>query len=382
VAEAHDVERNYPATPRRLEQAREKGQVARSRELSAATSILATALAFSWLGPEFYRHCAALLHGGLVLDREAAFSSTRMLERLAVSSGGTLTALLPLLGAVLVATIAAPLALSGGVFSFAALRVDLARLNPVRGLTNMVSSHGWVELVKAIAKCVLLGGIGALVVMHDWAEMQAMSAQSARNAIPGFGVLMLDALFALAGGLALIAAIDVPYQLWRHRSGLKMSREEIRQEQRETDGDPQQKARIRGVQRAMARRRMMSAVPTADVIVANPTHYAVALEYREGRMRAPRVVAKGVDAVALRIREIGAAHSIPLLEAPPLARALYRHAELGAEIPPVLFAAVAQVLAYVHQVQRFRAAGGLPPTAPNGIDVPAELDPLYRSVAP
>jgi flagellar biosynthetic protein FlhB len=261
------------------------------------------------------------------------------------------------------------------------LRIDLARLNPLRGLKNIVSSQGAVELAKAIAKCVLLGAIGAWTLMNGWAAMQALSVNEARNAVPGLGTLLLDAFFALAAGLGVIALIDVPYQLWRHRSGLKMTREEIRQEQRETDGDPQQKARIRGLQRAMARRRMMAAVPTADVIVANPTHYAVALEYREGRMRAPRVVAKGADLVAQRIREIGAAHGVPLLEAPPLARALYRHAELGADIPAALFVAVAQVLAYVHQVQRFRTAGGAPPAAPRDLDVPSGLDPMQDSAA-
>ncbi|HEY5306999.1 MAG TPA: flagellar type III secretion system protein FlhB, partial [Casimicrobiaceae bacterium] len=280
------------------------------------------------------------------------------------------------LGVVLVATVVAPLMLSGGVFSLQAFRIDFTRMNPARGLTNMVSSQGLVELVKAIAKCLLLGTIGGWLLVQGWAAMQALSVQDARNAIPGLGVLLYDAFLALAAGLGAIALIDVPYQIWRHRSGLKMTREEVRQEQRETDGDPQQKARIRGVQRAMARKRMMAAVPKADVIVANPTHYAVALEYHEGRMRAPRVVAKGVDQVAQRIRAIGAEHRVPLLEAPPLARALYRHAELGADIPVALFAAVAQVLAYVHQVRRFRAAGGVPPVAPSDLPVPPDLDPL------
>jgi len=376
MAEEHDVERNFPATPRRLEQAREKGQVARSRELAAATSAIAAALAFGWLGPGVYGRCAALVRNGLVLDRDASFSTSRMLEQLSTQSADMLIALLPLLGVVLVATVAAPLMLSGGVFSLQAFRIDFTRMNPARGLTNMVSSQGLVELVKAIAKCLLLGTIGGWLLVQGWAAMQALSVQDARNAIPGLGVLLYDAFLALAAGLGAIALIDVPYQLWRHRSGLKMTREEVRQEQRETDGDPQQKARIRGVQRAMARKRMMAAVPKADVIVANPTHYAVALEYHEGRMRAPRVVAKGVDQVAQRIRAIGAEHGVPLLEAPPLARALYRHAELGADIPVALFAAVAQVLAYVHQVRRFRAAGGMPPVAPSDLPVPPDLDPL------
>jgi len=375
MAEQQDVERNYPATPRRLEQAREKGEVARSRELAAAASVLAAALAFAWLGPALYERCLGLVRTGLMLDRAAALEAPRMLERLHHLSIDTLLALLPLFAALLLATIAAPLLLSGGVFSWHGIRPDFNRLNPLRGLAQIVSGNGLVELVKALAKCALIGAIGAWALLHDWSAMQALPMQTARGAIPQLGAQLLGTFIALAAGLGLVAALDVPYQIHRHISQLKMTREEIRQEQRESDGDPQQKARIRQVQRAMARKRMMAAVPTADVIVSNPTHYAVALEYREGGMRAPRVVAKGVDEVAARIRALGAAHAVPLLEAPPLARALYRHTEIGSEIPAALFAAVAQVLAYVHQVQRVRTVGGTPPAPPRDLEVPPELDP-------
>jgi len=375
MAEQQDVERNYPATPRRLEQAREKGEVARSRELAAAASVLAAALAFAWLGPALYERCLGLVRTGLMLDRAAALEAPRMLERLHHLSIDTLLALLPLFAALLLTTIAAPLLLSGGVFSWHGIRPDFNRLNPLRGLAQIVSGNGAVELVKALAKCALIGAIGAWALLHDWSAMQALPMQTARSAIPQLGGQLLGTFIALAAGLGLVAALDVPYQIHRHISQLKMTREEIRQEQRESDGDPQQKARIRQVQRAMARKRMMAAVPTADVIVSNPTHYAVALEYREGGMRAPRVVAKGVDEVAARIRALGAAHAVPLLEAPPLARALYRHTEIGSEIPAALFAAVAQVLAYVHQVQRVRTVGGTPPAPPRDLEVPPELDP-------
>jgi flagellar biosynthetic protein FlhB len=181
--------------------------------------------------------------------------------------------------------------------------------------------------------------------------------------------------YALAGGLALIAVADVPWQLWRHHQRLRMTREELRQELREMEGDPQLKARIRSLQRTAARKRMMAAVPRASVILTNPTHYAVALEYREGAMRAPRVVAKGIELVAQRIREIGAAHGVPILEAPPLARALYRHAELDAEVPPALYTVVAQVLAYVYQVRRWRTYGGTLPAEPVDLQVPPGFDP-------
>jgi len=381
MAEEHDVERELPATPRRLEEAREKGQVARSRELTAAASVLAAALAFAWLGPRVFERCAALVRTGLVLDREQALSAPRMLEQLSTFSQDALIAFLPLLAALLVAAVAAPLLLSGGVFSWHVVKPDFNRLNPVRGLGNMVSSHGLVELVKALLKCALLGAIGAWALMHYWDGMQTLPVLAAPGAARLLGDELAGTFLALACGLGVIAALDVPWQLWQHAKQLRMSREEVKQEMRESDGDPQQKARIRSVQRAMARKRMMAAVPTANVIVANPEHYAVALAYKEGGMRAPRVVAKGVDEVAQRIKALGVAHGVPILEAPPLARALFRHTELGADIPAALFAAVAQVLAYVHQVQRFRTRGGKPPAEPTDLPVPPELDPLTQGAA-
>jgi flagellar biosynthetic protein FlhB len=251
---------------------------------------------------------------------------------------------------------------------------DFKRLNPLSGLSNIVSKHALAELVKAIAKSALLGGIGAWSIVHAWHEMQMLAGQDLPGAIASVGAVMTTAFYALTGGLAVIALADAPYQLWRYHDQLKMTREELRQELREMEGDPQLKARVRSLQRAAARKRMMAAVPKAAVIVTNPTHYAVALEYREG-MRAPKVVAKGIELVAQKIREIGAAHSVPILEAPPLARALYRHADLDSEIPPPLYTVVAQVLAYVYQVRRYRAQGGPAPATPADLDVPSGMDP-------
>jgi flagellar biosynthetic protein FlhB len=381
MAEESDVERDLPATPRRLEEAREKGQVARSRELAAAASVLAAALAFGWLGPQVFNRCADLVRTGLTLDRESALSAPRMMERLGTSSVDTVIAILPLLAALLGAAVAAPLLLSGGVFSWHVIKPDFNRMNPARGLANMFSSQGLVELLKAVLKCVLLGAIATWALMHYWEGMQMLPLLSTPSAAHLLGGELQGTFVALACGLGLIAAIDVPWQLWQHLKQLRMSREEVKQEMRESDGDPQQKARIRQVQRAMARQRMMAAVPTANVIVANPDHYAVALSYKEDGMRAPRVVAKGVDHVAQRIKALGAEHGVPILEAPPLARALYRHSEIGADIPVALFAAVAQVLAYVHQVQRFRTRGGRPPEEPTNLPVPPELDPLNAGAA-
>jgi flagellar biosynthetic protein FlhB len=191
----------------------------------------------------------------------------------------------------------------------------------------------------------------------------------------GIGRLLMLSTLLLVGGIGLVAAVDVPWQLWHYHSQLKMSREELKQEAKEAEGDPQIKARIRSAQREMARKRMMAEVPKADVVVTNPTHYAVALKYDADKMGAPRVVAKGMNLIAANIRELAQANDVPLLEAPPLARALYKHSEIGDEVPAQLYTAVAEVMAYVYQLNHFMSQGGLPPQAPSDLPVPDEMDP-------
>jgi flagellar biosynthetic protein FlhB len=380
MADEQDQERNDPATPRRLEQARERGQVARSRELATAAIALAAAIGLSSLGPSLFSACAEVVRGGLTLDRGAAFDAARMTRALSSLGHASLLAILPILGLTLVATLAAPMLLSGWMFSTKSFAPDLARLNPLRGLGNLLSGHSLVELAKALIKCLLLSALGAWSIVHAFDALASLSMQDLTGASARLGSLIATGFFALVGGLALIAAVDVPYVIWRHHHGLRMTREEIRQELREAEGDPQLKARVRSIQRAAARRRMMAAVPTATVVVTNPTHYAVALRYDDG-MRAPRLVAKGMDQVALRIREIAGEHDVPLLEAPAVARALHRHAELDAEIPQALYAAVAQVLAYVYQVRNWKRQGGRAPVPPADLAVPDGLDPLRAAQA-
>ncbi|MEP7205414.1 MAG: flagellar biosynthesis protein FlhB [Casimicrobiaceae bacterium] len=375
MAEESDLERSYPATPRRLEQAREKGQVARSRELTAAAVALAAAIGIGTLGPAFVQRCLMLVQQGMQFDHHAVFDTDRLggsLLFMSIDVGG---ALLPLLLVLLLATVAGPLLLSGWNFSPNSLMPDFSRLNPVKGLKNLFSARGLAELVKALLKTGLIAAAGTYAVWHAWSEIQALPALDVTGGITVLGTLVVGTFGLFVAVLVLIASIDVPYQLWRHYHGLRMTREEVRQEMKEQEGDPQLKARIRSLQREAARKRMMAAVPKASVIVTNPTHYAVALEYVEG-MRAPRVVAKGAELVAEKIKEIGRTHRVPLLEAPPLARALHRHAEIGEEIPQALYGVVAQVLAYVYQVQRWRAMGGQAPVVPDDLDVPLELDPL------
>jgi flagellar biosynthetic protein FlhB len=271
----------------------------------------------------------------------------------------------------MVAALLTPVLLGGFVFSPKALTLKFERLDPLKGVKRMFSWQSIAEMVKGILKALLLGGIVFWVVLNERDNLFALLGLSIESALPSFGRMILYAFVGFVAGLAVIALIDVPFQLWRYYVGLRMTKEELKQELKDLEGDPYLKARIRSQQREVARRRMMAEVPKADVVVTNPTHYAVALRYDDSRARAPVVVAKGRDLVAARIRAVAGEHGVPVLEAPPLARALHASCDLGEEIPARLYAAVAQVLAYVYQLRAARRAGTPPPAAPH-IDLPAD----------
>ncbi|MGH8322939.1 MAG: flagellar type III secretion system protein FlhB, partial [Steroidobacteraceae bacterium] len=237
-------------------------------------------------------------------------------------------------------------------------------LNPASGLARMFSARSIVELAKAFAKFLFIALVAACLLWQSSGELMGLGAEPIDAALEHAAALAGHAFLVLGGTLGLIAAVDVPWQLWQHTQKLKMSRAEIKQEMKESDGSPEMKGRIRKAQQELARRRMMHEVPKANVIVTNPTHFAVALRYDEKRMRAPLVVAKGADIIAARIREIAAEHDVPIFEAPPLARALHRHVEIGSEIPSGLYVAVAQVLTYIYQVKAARRYGAVPPQPP------------------
>lgn len=376
MAEDSDLEKTEPASPRRLEKAREDGDVPRSRELATFTVLLAAGSGIWLSGEKLMRQLETMLVSGLTFERAHAFDFSVLLARIDTSLGEVLMAFAPLALLLVMVALASPALIGGWLFSAKALQPNFSRLNPIKGLGNLVSANAGMEFVKAIVKTVLVGVVAALVMWHEKEAVLALSVESLQEGGAHLGSLLWFSFLAISGALALIVLIDAPYQMWHYANKLKMTREQVRQEAKETDGDPQIKARIRAQQREMARRRMMSEVPTADVVVTNPTHYAVALKYAEGAMRAPRVVAKGADEVAAKIREIAGENQVPTLEAPALARALYRHAELGDEIPEALYTAVAEVLAYVFQLRAYRQHGGVRPEAPGELDVPPQLDPL------
>ena len=376
MAEENDSERTQPASPRKLEQAREDGEVARSQELNTFALLAVAGMSVWILGGEILSGLIGLMRSGLTLSADDAFQTGQMLRLLGEHGGTGFRAIAPVLAAAFLAALIAPLLLNGWLFTLKPLEPKFSRLNPLSGMGRMFSLHGLVELAKALAKVLVVGGVAALVIWSSLDAVVSLSQESTLSASLHASRLVGWTLLLTIGGMALIAAVDVPYQLWNHAKKLRMSPEDLKREARESEGDPQIKARIRNLQREAARKRMMTEVPKADVIITNPTHYAVALSYRESSMRAPRVVAKGQDLTAQRIRELAGEHRVPIVEAPPLARALYRHAELGDEVPETLYTAVAEVLAYVFQLRRFQVEGGRVPQLPGDIVVPAALDPL------
>jgi len=374
MAEESDLEKTEPASPRRLEKAREEGNVARSRELVTFV-LLSTAVAGLWLTADSLGSTLrAALGRGLRFERAAAFDTSYMLAQTGLMAMQSLIALAPLFGMLVLAALVAPLMLGGWLFSAKAIGPKFDKLDPIAGIKRLFSAQSLAELLKALAKSLLIGGVAWLVIMADMGKVTAMMAQSERAALPQMILLVAHHCALITASLLLIALVDVPYQLWSHYRKLRMSREDLRQEHKESEGDPHIKAQIRRQQQQMARRRMMSEVPKADIVVTNPTHFAVALKYDDKAMRAPRVVAKGVDAVAERIREIARENKIAILEAPPLTRSLYKHTKLGDEIPTGLYTAVAEVLAWVYQLKRWKDEGGEAPRTPADLPVPEALE--------
>ncbi|VWC39274.1 flagellar biosynthesis protein FlhB [Burkholderia lata] len=374
MADESDLDKTEAATPRRREKAREEGQVARSREL-ASFALLAAGFYGAWLlaGPSG-GHLQAMLRGAFTFDRATAFDTNRMLSAAGSASLEGFAALLPLLALTGVAALLAPMALGGWLISQKTFELKFDRLNPISGLGRIFSIQGPIQLGMSVAKTLVVGGVGGIAIWRAKDELLGLATQPLGVALPDALHLVAVCCGTTVAGMLVVAALDVPYQIWQYNKKLRMTKEEVKREHRENEGDPHVKGRIRQQQRAIARRRMMAAVPKADVVVTNPTHFAVALQYTDGEMRAPKVVAKGVNLVAARIRELAAEHNVPLLEAPPLARALYHNVELEREIPGSLYSAVAEVLAWVYQLKRFRSEGGAFPAVPVDLEVPADLD--------
>lgn len=377
MAESSNAEKTEPASAKRLRDARQNGDIPRSREVATFT-VLMTAGAGLWmLGGGVVSKLSSTLERGLSLDREQIYNPNVLIERIAADIGGVMLACLPLALAIMLVAVVSPLLIGGWNFSSKSFMPNFAKLNPLNGLGNMVSTNALIELLKALAKTLLVGAVAWYVVMSEKDAVIGLAVEPLGVAIAHLGGLVARAFLVMVGSLGAIAVLDGPYQKWHYANKLKMTRQEVIQESKESDGNPQIKGKIRQLQREMARKRMMSNVPTADVVVTNPTHFAVALKYADGQRGAPRVVAKGTDEVAAKIREIARENKVALLEAPALARALYKHTDIDDEIPEALYSAVAEVLAYVYQLRAYtKGTSDHYPDRPNKLPVPPEMDPF------
>ncbi|PKO88224.1 MAG: flagellar biosynthetic protein FlhB [Betaproteobacteria bacterium HGW-Betaproteobacteria-12] len=374
MAEESDLEKTEEPTGRRIEQAREKGQVPHSRELGTFLVLITAAASIWMMGGWFVQQAMIIMRDAFVIDAQLARDPGLLVPYLGNVFGDALFLIAPFLGALVLAAMLPPFFLDAWVFAPNALMPDPKRLSPLAGIGRMFSWNSLMELGKAIVKALLVGGIAVLLIWSLRAEIFGLLTEPLESGLAHAGRLISFCFLILVATLALVVVADVPFQIWQYFHKLKMSKDEVKREMKETLGDPHVKGRIRSLQMQAARRRMMSAVPEANVVVTNPTHFAVALSYQTG-MSAPRVVAKGMGAIALKIREVAGEHGVPILEAPPLARALHKHADLDAEIPSALYNAVAEVLAYVYQLAGWRQAGGAYPVPPRNLPVPPELVP-------
>lgn len=372
MADDGGQEKTEEPTGRRLEKAREEGQLPRSKELATSMVLIAGVISIWVFGGLLYGSAERLARYNFVIEREALFDDKMMLIHLGNSAGNAILNVLPILAVLLVAAIAGPIALGGWNFSPNALLPKLDRLSPLAGLKRMFGVKSLIELLKAWAKVLVIGGCSIILfyVMED--EFFHLNREAPESAIVHAADLVMRCAIILCLSTLIIAAIDVPVQLIQFMQKMRMTLQEVKDEHKDTDGKPEVKSRIRRLQYEMSQRRMMQDVPKADVIITNPTHFAVALKYDADSMKAPLLLAKGNDEVAFKIREIAAAHKIPVLEAPALARAVYFNTKVGKEIPEGLYVAIAQVLAYIFQLDQYMKGRSAKPKRP-AFPIPPEL---------
>lgn len=367
------ADKSEEPTGKRLEESRKKGQIARSKELNTLAVTLTGTVALIIFGAYMGNVLMDIMRGNFSLPRDVLMSERSMALYLLASGKEALLAVQPFLIALLIASVAGPIALGGWLFSAEALQPKASRMNPLAGLKRMFSVQALVELVKALAKFLVILAVALVVLAVDQDDLLAIANEPVEPAILHSLRVVGWSAFWLSCGLILIAVVDVPFQLWSHKQKLMMTKQEVRDEYKDTEGKPEVKGRIRQLQREMAERRMMQAVPQADVVITNPTHFAVALKYDPEKGGAPLLLAKGGDFLALKIREIAQEHQVMVLESPALARAVYYSTELDQEIPAGLYLAVAQVLAYVYQLRQYRAGKGKRPGPLPDLPIPADL---------
>ncbi len=365
-------EKTEQPSAKRLKESREKGQVARSKDFNATVILLFTAVGFLIFGKQLSLHLSDMMRQSFEFDTRILITPSAMLVRLYFLAKAGLLALAPILIVIFFLSLGAPLLMGGWVFSGQALQPKMSRLSPLKGFKRMVSLKGLVEMLKSFVKFILVASVAIVVLKAQVPSLLALSNAPLETAIINGGFIIVKSFLFISASLILIAAVDVPFQLYVHNKAIKMTRQELRDEYKETEGKPEVKSAIRRAQHEIAKRRMMNEIPKASVVLTNPTHYAVAISYQQKGQRAPVVVAKGKDLIAFQISKEAKNHQVPIISVPPLARAIYFSTKLNAEIPRGLYVAVAQVLAYVLQLRDKQRYDHKPEILQN-VPIPPEL---------
>lgn len=373
MAEESGQDKTEAPTGKRLADSRKKGQVPRSKELNTFVTLIVSSTLFIYMGGYMADGLRNMMKHQFELSREVIFDPATpvIYFKQALSDGLSVT--VPFMLALMVADLLVPLLMGGWNYTTEAFEPKFSKLNPLSGIKKIIGIQGVVELIKAIIKTLLVAFVAWNLFKVHFDDFMGLSRLNVEQAIYHAGDVIAFCVLILSATLLLVVMIDVPYQLWHHQSQLKMTKQEVRDESKEQEGSPEVKGKIRQMQMAAAQRRMMEAVPSADVIVTNPTHFAVALKYDQNSSGAPVLVAKGTDLIAAQIRNLAMASKVPLVAAPALARALYYSTELNQEIPRGLFLAVAQVLAYVFQLRAAGQQGWNKPAPPSDVQVPDEF---------
>lgn len=374
MAEAENgQERTEQATEKRKQESRDKGEIARSKELTTVLLLLVSGIGFFFLGSNLVADLMQILSDSLTIERERIYAIDTFPVFFLGKLETAISAVSPMFFLLVVTAIIAPMAMGGWSFSLKPITPDLKKMDPIKGIGRVFSVKGLMELAKALAKFVLVGSVGVWILQNKIEIFLGLGSQSLSQGIAQMGSELIWIFVLLSSILLLVAIVDAPFQMWDHNRKQKMTRQEIKDEQKETDGNPELKGKVRQKQQEISQRRMMQEVPKADVVITNPTHYAVAIRYDQTTMAAPIIVALGADEIAGHIRRIAEANDVPLLSAPPLARALYHNCELESPIPAGLFLAVAQVLAYIYQLNHYELEGGISPEFNSDVPIPDDL---------
>jgi flagellar biosynthetic protein FlhB len=378
MSEQTGQEKTEQATAKRLKESREKGQVPRSKELNTMMLMMGAGAGFLFMGGSILGGIKGLMQHGLAIKNAQEITPDGIIEILGNTVLQSLMIIAPLFLLFTVVVLLTPLGIGGWSFSMKSVSFKLEKIDPIKGFGRIFAVKGLMELAKVLAKFILVTGISAMIIWSLIDELLGLGNEPLEQAMNHVARLCGWSFMACSSALILVALIDVPFQLWQHNKQLKMTKQEVKDESKETDGRPEVKSRIRALQQELSQRRMMEAVPDADVILTNPTHYAVALKYDQFSDGAPVVVAKGADLIAANIRAVAEENDVAIVSAPPLARALYASTEIDQEIPAGLYVAVATILTYVYQLKTVYEHGGMTPDKPSDLPIPDELKDVLK----